>query len=74
MSESLVLDEMQERIKNLAASGKYNGQLVAALQDFGYEIIDNPILGKGVSVSTDGERVVCYHPELTDQKEAADPP
>ncbi len=74
MSESQVLNEMQERIENLAAAGKYNGQLVEALQGFGYEVIDNPILGKGVSVNADGERVVCYHPELTHQNETADPP
>lgn len=72
MSESQVLDEMHKRINDLVASGKHNGQVVAALEGFGYEVFDHQIFGKGVSSIVDGERVVCYHPVL--ENNTAGPP
>lgn len=72
MSESIILTEMKQRINDLIASGKHNGQVVAALEDFGYEVFDHPLFGKGVSSISNGERVACFHPIL-DENKTADP-
>lgn len=73
MCEPLSKDDLYTQIEGLVASGKYNGEVLSALQSQGYEVIIDPLFGVGIGYFDQGEKIICYHPKLVVTNKTADP-
>lgn len=74
MCEPCTKDDLYQRIDDLIASGKYNGEVFSALESRGYEVTIDPLFGVGIGFTDQGERTICYHPKLVATKsKTADP-